>query len=708
MQKNNKAIYAPGELGRVRDKLGVKDDNEAKRMAELLGGEVGTEIDNETGFSKGGKKPAVSREFVEPVGGRRKRGRSIDIMSDDEDGSGRGKLKSNVPYPGDDPSVPARLGYRERVKIDQYASQHAFEIKNGIQVLISIFSFFREPIDYVNSRFVIHRMNEYFNMIEKLVNPTRNIFPQINVKRNNQLKRASPFVYKILDLIRGWDIEQLARNISELQAHPRSVRVTDFAEVLREIYKPLFILEDLNMENLKTAFKLVYKVLYIESPMDAKEKYQGVIRNIIVSLIEIRKNVHFGLYPLLMKLISDRFIPYERFFIERRRRFMAFLNTTEAEQFNAADLEPRQIENIDIETLQKNFKEEEAGAETNEATETSETADAEAAPEGGQEDPNDPKEPERKVKEEPEKAEQKALEHGRNALETLFPKANWDKLEEYPDLYPYFANVYIMRHGYELIAPTDPVHQVSVLMNILDDLFIGLRHVSFGSVIGSDGSHTDVNSELGEIINNWRGYIEDSFSKDYLPRLMEYCRMLENSQESRSSNYARKTMNELHWIKRLYFLPYYKFESMGPPPFPKQDIIPVYSLTRKIRKTLTAVAMGIEHGVRAGGAAAKAPCDGINNPWETYNFQVPNPVSKRLDILLNPERRINATLIFFTLSVVTVLDHIINNENSWAYGNRPGPLFRSVRNEGITPLFGVDEKLDADKIFRDSLRKPSA
>jgi hypothetical protein len=214
-----------------------------------------------------------------------------------------------------------------------------------------------------------------------------------------------------------------------------------------------------------------------------------------------------------------------------------------------------------------------------------------------------------------------------------------------------------------------------------------------------------VSDELGDIINNWRSYIEDSFSKDYLPRLMEYCRMLENSEDARSSQYAKKTMNELHWIKRLYFLPYYKFESLGPPPFPKSDVIPIYSLIRKMRKILTAVAVGIEQGVRAGGAASKATCNGINNPWERYNYQIPNPISKRLDILLAPEKRINATIVFFTLSAVTVLDNIINNEHSWAYGNRPGPLFRSIKNEGIIPQFGVDDKLDADKIFKDSLKK---
>jgi hypothetical protein len=76
-----------------------------------------------------------------------------------------------------------------------------------------------------------------------------------------------------------------------------------------------------------------------------------------------------------------------------------------------------------------------------------------------------------------------------------------------------------------------------------------------------------------------------------------------------------------------------------------------------------------------------------------------------MDILLPPDRRINATLIFFSLSTMTVLDYLVNNENSWAYVDRPGPLFRSIRNEGISPLFGVDEKLDADQIFKDSLKK---
>jgi hypothetical protein len=703
MAKGN-AIYAPGELSRVREKLGVSDVAEAKRMAELLGGEVGTEKSLEPDPIRNRTK----RDAGDMAGGKggRRGGRRVDTAEGGESG-GRVKARPDF-YPGDDPTVPARLNYRERVKIDQYAGQLTFEIKSSFQVLASIFSFFKEPVDYVNPRFINKRLNEYYGKIERLVTSARNLFPKNNAKRNHQLKRASPFVFKILDVMRTWNIEQLASNIAELQSHPRSVKVSDFADVLRDIYKPLFILADMNTENMKSAFKLIYKVLYIESPMEAKDKYQAVIRNIITALVEIRRDVHHGMYPMLMKLISDRFLPYERFFIERRRRYMAFLNVTESAQLNSADLSPQQIENMDVEALQQNLNEEddeneEENAEGKEAKGEGEEAVQEEVEE--EEDPNDPKVIERKAKQEAEKMERRALDQGQSALEALFPKAGWEKLGEFPDLYPYFANVYNLKHGYELISPTDPLQQVSVMMNIMDDLFIGMRYLNFGSIIGPDGRLIKVSEEMGEIINNWRQYIEDSFSKEYLPRLNEYCRILENSQESRISVYAKKTLNELQWVKRLYFLPYYKFEALGPPPFQKQDVVPIYSQVRKVRKCLTSIAVGIEQGTRAGGAATKAPCDGINNPWENYNFQVPNPISKRMDALLPPERKINATLIFFSLSAAAVLDYIVNNENSWAYSNRPGPLFRSVRNEGISPIFGVDEKLDADKIFRDSLKK---
>jgi hypothetical protein len=73
--------------------------------------------------------------------------------------------------------------------------------------------------------------------------------------------------------------------------------------------------------------------------------------------------------------------------------------------------------------------------------------------------------------------------------------------------------------------------------------------------------------------------------------------------------------------------------------------------------------------------------------------------------LLAAKRRNNASLIFYTLAVTTVLDYLVNNENSWAYEDRPGPFFRSMDGAGILPLFGVETKIDADVIFRQVMKQ---
>jgi hypothetical protein len=154
----------------------------------------------------------------------------------------------------------------------------------------------------------------------------------------------------------------------------------------------------------------------------------------------------------------------------------------------------------------------------------------------------------------------------------------------------------------------------------------------------------------------------------------------------------------------MYFLPYYRFESGFPSPFQRKDIFPLYPEVRSLRRYLTATAVGIEQGNKNGGAEKRALCNGIDNPWEPYVFQVPNPLSKRLDLLLGPRKRNNASLIFFTLATVTVLDYLMNNENSWAYDSS-GPLFRSVSNQGITPLTGVEERINADAIFKQIMKQ---
>ncbi|GHV86762.1 hypothetical protein AGMMS50255_0580 [Spirochaetia bacterium] len=674
MAKKEKAIYAPGELDRIRGKLGVTDANEAKRLAEMLGGEVGVERRTEPSRAPSRRRsgstalPGEAGQGSDRGGGsvRRQPMRRVEPAGDENEEPDKS---------ADDPLIPVKTSYFERIKMDRLCAQPEFDIKSPVQAMVSIISFFGKAPDLVNPHFITHLLNDYYKQIERLVTSTRTLLPRNNLKRNEKLKRVSPFMYSILDTIRRWDLEKIAAEIAKLQAHPRNVKVTECSELLKQIYRPLFILEQMDMEiHIKGAFKLLYKLLYIESPIEAKAKYQELIRIAISGFGDIRRDIYYRLYPLLMKILSDCMLPYELFFLQQHNRFMSFIAAAEADQINPANINAR-------------FEGQKDDGDTEE------------------EDTDDPEAAARTAKQTAQAAEQKALDRGLATLETLFPGAGWDKLSEYPDMYPYFREVLDFKRGYELISPRDPLLQIVILMRILEELFFALRYVIFSRVTEQDDTSAGIDEFLRNIANDWHHYIDTSFEKEYLPRLTEYCRILENSSESRTSSYAKRTLDELHWVKRLYFLPYYKFESAFPPPFQKKDVIALYSEIRQLRRSLTMVAAGIEQGYKRGGAEKMAPCEGIDNPWAPYNFEVPNPVSRRLNALLSPGKRNNASLVFFSLAVTAVLDHIVNDESGWVYNDRPGPLFRSVNGAGIIPQFGVDDKIDADQIFKDAMKE---
>ena len=674
MEKKPKARYEPGELDEVRGRLGEIDAQEARRMAKILGGEVGRERT---------AGPADAPERTRGTGrGREKAGRPAKDPGKGFLPTETGKAASPAPDP-DDPSRKLRPSYLQRIKIDRFATLDEFEVKSTGQFICSLFPFINHWADLINPRFTVRRMNGYYNRLSVLVGSTRTLFPRSNPRREANMEKASPYLSGILRVIRDWNIQAVGEALADLQAHPGSVTAESYAGPIKEIYRPLIVLELLDADiHIRSAYKLLYAIHHLEHPDASLEKVQGLIQDALGAYAEIRNEIGYYLYPLLMKFISERWFPYEELFRARRRRLLAFLGLSEEDRIKPED------PNLDA-IIKALFRKEEAETETSESRgsgKPEEGADPEAAAE----------------------AERTAVERSLAVLESLFPRAGWDRLQEFPDLFPYFAGIYGLRRGYELIAPNDPALQVAVLMHILEDLCTALRNVPFGTVALSDSKPLSLGDAIGKIANDWRNYLDEGFIKDFLPRLSEYCRILEHSPEARNSTYARRLMDEIRWAKRLHFLPHYKFASLGPPSFKKSEIVAVYGEVRTLRRLLSIVAGNIEKWEKAGGTASKTPCKGLERPLAPYRFEVVNPVSRRMDALLPPSKRNVMHLVFFTLSAVTVLDHLINNEASWAYGKDADEnQFRGV-NGGPVPEFAIEEKINADQIFKETLRKQRA
>jgi hypothetical protein len=160
-----------------------------------------------------------------------------------------------------------------------------------------------------------------------------------------------------------------------------------------------------------------------------------------------------------------------------------------------------------------------------------------------------------------------------------------------------------------------------------------------------------------------------------------------------------KVREELNWISRLFLFPLLKIDMFSKAFVHNKDISPAFSKIRTLRYDFTVIAGEIEKAIQAGGASVHAYCAAINNPWDKYVFQVENPLSKRLNALLGKEQRTNVSLIYYTLSVLSVLDYFLNNANSWAYKSNMAKLFRSSDADGLVPEPPPEKSVDADEIF---------
>jgi hypothetical protein len=677
MKQKFKAVYAPGELEQVRINLGPIDDEEARRMTGVLGGQIGWERTRAEEEARSVKRAAARRSADR---------RSVDRRTVDRRAAGRGAAAPGKPEAafiseggekgrtqGDDNSIPAVQRYKERVRMDTLAAEPEFNIKTTLQLLLSMVSVFKAPSDYVNPEFINVTMSKIYRQLELLVSSTRSLLPRNNAQRSERFRKASPFYYAIIDVIRHWNIEKIASSMAKMQTLGNKVMAADFADVLKAFYRPLYCLEKLPVDpHIQNAYKLLYKVLYVETG-GASGDYKSQVQNALSAYSYIQQEGRCLLYPLLMKLISDKFYSYNSFFFEKRGRIALFLNVKEQDQIVFV---PAKIE---AETAK-----EEAKREAEEKAARAEEEKKAAA-----------------------LVENKALVKGQNTLELIFPKAGWNDLASYPDLYPYFHDVFHFKKGCEMIDPGDPIQQTMVLMRIIEELCYGLRFVEFTGITGKGEDSLQNGETLNRIVNDWGEHFERAFEKEYLSRLTEYCRILDTNVESRTSPYAMRIFSELHWIKRLYFLPFYKIKAGIPPSIQKRDVTAIYPEVRKFRRCLTNVAAGIEGGLREGGAAENAYCSGIANPWAPYTFEVPNPVSERLDAVLgkNPKRRNNAGLVFFALSAAVILDHLMNDEDSWAYAPEESFLFRSVNNKGVVPQMWVDIFVDTQVIFKEALKE---
>jgi hypothetical protein len=644
-------------------------------MQKVLGGEVGRELNSdeqkriaEAKRNASQKKPDIKKPR-----------HTVEVSSNDSSDNKKSRTKrASI-------SV-APLAYGERIKMDEICGDKEFGIKTPLQVLVSKFSLFKQPKDLVNPYFVKHVLNEYYNQIEILVTSVRLLFPRNDSQHNLKLKKMSSYAYVVLDTLRQWKIGVISSEIGKLQSHPRYVYVKEFAQMLREIYRPIFILEKLSLNpHIEDAFEALYRILFIEKPTKETEALHPKISSALAAFDYIRNNISRLLYPLLMKMLSSTYLPYDYFLLENKDKIFMFVGISESEQVHPPKKKAKDsvLLNMDENGNDAKSKEDESKGEDEEDEED-------------EEEKKELEEEEKKRKE----ADNKAVVRGVDALMHLFPKSGLENLDSFPDLYPYFAEELNLRKDSELISPKDPAQIALVIGSIIQELLFGFRSIVFTF----DGRADPITP----ILDSWQRTMEETFYINYLPHIEECTKLFGGGKDSRKSTYSMNLMNDIQWARYYFLFPHYNYKSGIPPSFSKKNVPALYPIVRQLRKVLTEIASDIEAANQAGGEKENAQCQYIKNPWDQFVFEIANPLSKRLNLMLPNNQKTNVTLIFFTLAICTVLDNHLNNSSSIAYSANNNVIFRSINDLGSEPVLWVEKRTDTFNLFKQSIGKAKA
>ncbi|MBR1721695.1 MAG: hypothetical protein IJ727_04300 [Treponema sp.] len=371
-----------------------------------------------------------------------------------------------------------------------------------------------------------------------------------------------------------------------------------------------------------------------------------------------------GLYPLLMRMSSTKFDYFQDFFLVQTGNILSFLGLTK------------------FDLLLPNKK-----------------SDKNQAPkEEVKQEESKPAEAEKKA--EPQKKSD-LVEAGLKLLDNLFPQAGFNHIEKMPDMFPYFQPLYQFRDGYNLLAPENPLQITVTLLRITEDLFQGCRNIVFTEENEEDVSQNT--EKLSSVLSEWSVYREILFEKNYAEQLTDFVNNEYSQGDYKSTLFGKKMLTSILWQTKYNFLPYFEFEQLLLEK-PKNDsqFRPMCIRVGFLLRYLTTLAKNLDS------AKGQGMVMGIQNPWVKYNFDIPNIVSKRMDVLLGAKRAdgaaTNANLIKYSLLVVAVLDWWVNNPSSHAYSTDSSKIYR-INPEDGGPAFSVPTRTDQNKLFAERVKQ---
>ncbi len=634
---NKTADWAPGTLDKTRKNIGDISEKDAAAMAKKLGGQVMYERSSNSS------------------GGNPKAGRIVRQPSSSNSGSSGSSSSSSIAtankrYVREDLPV---ISKKVSNIIDKLMMSPEYKIKPNYGVFNFIRSWQKNGTEKILPEFYEYTLKGMLDHMEGFITVIKTLIQIAPATYKSKIASGTETKFKFLRMVAGWAMQPIKVEYINLQMAPQPMIVADLIPLVRAIYKPLITVYYFGNNKIPKLIKEIYgdEAAYPDAP---KEKLSTFAKQAITEWLYIDTEIIKKLYPLLLRMCSDTFEGYPTFFNTKVGEILKFVG----------------LHKFDLLLPEK---------------------------------PKEPSPEEKKAKAPPPQkgVKDSTVITGLKLLNQLFPEAGFNKLEDHPDMYPYFQPLYKYNDGFNLLSPDNPIQTINILQRIIEDCFQGCRNIKFPEPEqqkkGSDS--------IMQVLDDWSAYREETFEQLYCEPLLDLVNSIYSQNDFENSHIGKKMINSLLWQTTYHYMPNFKFEQLLlEHPTDESKYRPLFHRTDYARKFLTLVINECDQKTKT-----KASCSLIENPWEHYKFDIPNEVSKRLDVLLGAQNRTanttatNANLLKYTLCFIAVLDWYINNPDSPAYSSDPMHIWRVSPEDG-KPVFSVPVRNDQNKLFADAIK----
>lgn len=660
MSDRPEAKWEPGTLDKTRQNIGPIDAEEAKKMMQKLGGEVFAEKSAPIDYSAFPK----AKEFSKRVVGRS--ASSVASQTASASIPAGGKVGFSPKEKPTKFGMLPELSSKERHLMDRIMMSEDYKIKTNLGLFNFVRKFKKNGDELVRKGFIEYNLQKYTEHLQEFITTVKSIIQIAPDTYKAKILSAPEDRFKFLKIVGTWTMRDTKKYLADLQ-NTEDVTVAMLIPYVKNVYRDLIKIYYLGETRIPNFFKEIYNDFAKYPKFDLK-KAQSLSKTGIAEWFYIYSQVIKGLYPLLMRMSSTKFDYFQDFFLVQTSNILSFLELTK----------------FDLLLPNKKGEKQSIAQASENGTEESEK---EASEEGNV----------KKV----ESKKSDYVEAGLKLLDTLFPEAGFDHIEQMPDMFPYFQPIYQFRDGYNLLAPENPLQVTVTLLRITEDIFQGCRNIVFTEENEEDVSKTD--EKFSNVLSEWSVYREILFERDYADQITDFVNNEYSQGDYKSTLFGKKMLTSILWQTKYNFLPYFEFEQLLLEK-PKNDsqYRPMCIRVGFLFRYLSMLARNIDN------AKGQGIIMGIQNPWDKYKFDIPNAISKRMDVLLGAKKpdsaATNANLIKYALMVIAVLDWWVNNPDSPAYSTDSTKIYR-INEEDGAPAFSVPTRSDQNKLFAERVKK---